>query len=190
MSDLFDTPSRRYLEIAKCRLVVKGYPEYDESQARAADGTWGGGSGGGSSSAGQGKDTKSGWKKLVAMAGGVAALAATLAAAGVPVLRGLPGLRHARRAVLATRHDIATRRARSVGIFDTIGLGRQGPHVRAETEVLRQRLRLTPQGRRMGLSEYTPSPAAQRRYAQQHAQLRRNPLRMFDALGNPPSIRR
>ena len=40
MDTLFDTPSRRFGKIAEARLIVKGYPEYDDNQARGKGGKW------------------------------------------------------------------------------------------------------------------------------------------------------
>ena len=135
MDNLFNIPSRRFGKIAEARLVVKGYPEFDESQARAADGTWGGGGGGGGGSKPAGSG--GGWKKLVAAAGGVAALAATLAAAGVPVLRGAAGLRHARRAVLAARAGAARTAMRNVPRGMPSGTRATSFHTRSEADIIR-----------------------------------------------------
>jgi hypothetical protein len=101
-NDLFEIPSRKAINFAKRRAIArKGYPEYNENQARGEGGQWSaGGAGGGSKGS---ESTRSGWRKLVAAAGGAAALATILATAGVPVLRSAPGLRRARNAFLGWR---------------------------------------------------------------------------------------
>ena len=45
MDTLFDTPSRRYSKLARKRLIAKGYPEFDDNQARGKGGQWTAGGG-------------------------------------------------------------------------------------------------------------------------------------------------
>lgn len=146
MSTLFDIPSRRFAKLARARPVGKGYPEYDESQPRAADGTWGGG--GGSGGAKKPSNESGGvFGRLVNSLGGVALVASGLAALGVPGVRSVHGLRQLRSKVLGLRTRSALSLARGLSPAETrawSGQGGAGPYVRAETQALRGLRRTVP----------------------------------------------